>query len=93
MASVGALLFAAGMLALMGTIGYQILLYLKHGMWVALSVTYVCGSPPFEWQWCNFPEDWLGVHKMLSWFNAGGFAALIGVVVLWAGVLAEDGAK
>jgi hypothetical protein len=82
MASFFALLFGLGLLTMLGTVGYQLVMYLKHGHWLAISVTYVCGSPPLEWNWCNFPNDWVGVHNVLSWINAGAFAFLVGIVAL-----------
>lgn len=86
-----ALLVGGGFLAMVGTLGYQGYLYLKYGQWLGISVTYVCGSPPFEWAWCNFPQDWVGLHKLLSWFNAGAFAFLASLVLLWFAIAASEG--
>ncbi len=93
MASVFALLIGLGLLTMLGTLGYQLVTYLKHGQWLSISVTYVCGSPPLEWDWCNFPKDWLGVHNVLSWINAGVFAFLfaflVGIVALSVATASE----
>lgn len=88
---VGALV-AAGFLAMVGTFGYQAYLYLKYGEWIGLSVTYACGQY-LEWEWCNFPQDWLGVHNLLSWFNVGAFAFLASVLAMWAAMALEGGGK
>lgn len=90
MESIFALLAGGGFLAMIGTFLYQGFLYLKYGHWIGISVTYVCGSPPLEWQWCNFPQDWLGLHNVLSWFNAGAFAFLVTVgMLLWVAAIME----
>jgi len=49
-------------------LGYQISLFLKHGVWVALSVIdgvahITRPNPP---AWLLFPDDWVGVHKLGS---------------------------
>ena len=70
-------LWMAGFASLVGVFGYQVYSYLRHGGWVGMSVTTVCGSPPFEWSWCNFPSTWLGLHEILSFLNVGAFAFLV----------------
>jgi hypothetical protein len=66
------LLVGVGFMAMAGTFAYQLFLYLKYGHWPGMSVTYACGTY-LEWDWCNFPKDWLGVYNLLSWLNAGVF--------------------
>jgi len=91
MAAFTALIVGAGFLTMLCTLAYQAFLYLKWGYWPGISVTYVCGSPPFEWDWCNFPGDWLGAHNMLSWLNAGVFAFLASCIVACVVVRAAEG--
>ena len=74
-----------GALAMVSSLGYQIYLYLKHGVWLGLSVV-----EALHWigaigdNWYENPQDWIGVHKVLSFLNAGfstfalcWFAALV----------------
>jgi hypothetical protein len=72
MAEIFGIFAGLGFLAMIGTLGYQAFLFLKYGEWIGLGVTYACGEY-LKWDWCNFPENWVGVHKILSMVNVGVF--------------------
>ena len=79
-----------GFLALVASLGYQTYLYLKHGVWFGLSVADV-----LHWigaikpDWYTHPQNWIGVHKVLSFLHAG-FSTF--VLCLFASfVVANDG--
>lgn len=66
-----------GLLCLAACGGYQIYLYLMHGMWFGVSLINV-GSWMFpNSEWLNWPQTWIGVHKVLNFFNAGIVVAAI----------------
>lgn len=90
MVGVLGLLVGAGFLAMVGTFAYQGYLYLKWGHWMGHSVTYFCGAY-LGWGWCNSPNDWIGLHNLLSWLNAGAFAFLLSVAVMFAAIAATEG--
>jgi len=78
------------MLALVGSLGYQAYLYLKHGVWFGLSVADVLHwIGAIKQDWYAYPKDWIGVHKVLSFLNAG-FSTFALCWVLGLGI-ANDG--
>jgi hypothetical protein len=70
----------------------QVLLYLKNGAWVKISVIdgllqFTRHHPP---DWLIYPGDWIGVHKILSQIPLAVGFILLGLVwaiivgVVWA---------
>lgn len=61
-------------------------LWLKNGAWP--SYTAIDG---FCWlfscapdSWAYLPQDWLGVHKVLSWLSPPGAIFILGMAAIWA---------
>lgn len=71
-----------------GVLGYQIIFYLKNGAWQPLSVidglVYLSQERPSLW--LLYPQDWIGLHKLLEAIPLSLGIALLGV--LWAIVTA-----
>jgi hypothetical protein len=76
----GVLLIIAGFLALLGCLGYQGYFFLKYGEWFELSA-----ADALHWvgfirdSWYFNPQNWIGVHKILSSISAGAACFLLGV--------------
>ena len=87
LASLSAIL---GMLAMVVCLLWQCYVYARHGFWFPLTALDVLGMM-FNVTWLTNPEDWLGVHRFLSFLNGGVFAfglitlAGVSVAVLIAG--------
>ena len=85
----GVALLSLGALALVAGLGYQTYLYLKHGVWFGLSVI-----EALHWigvikdSWYTYPQDWIGVHKVLSFLNAG-FSTLVLCWIVGIAVLSD----
>jgi hypothetical protein len=80
-------------LAAVFVLGYQVYLYLKSGAWVALSVIdgllYLFRkNPPL---WLLYPDDWVGVHKLLDKTPLAVGFVILGI--LWLLVVGFLGAK
>jgi hypothetical protein len=80
MLALSMLLWGASFLAMIGTLGYQVLLYLRYGGWAPISATSFCADH-LDIDWCAYPQDWLGLHSLLSYLSPGG-AALIASTIL-----------
>lgn len=69
------LVAAVGLLTALGIWGWQIYQFSRYGLWVSYSAVdalfWLTGS-----SWLYSPSDWVGLHKVLSWFN-GGFAVFL----------------
>jgi hypothetical protein len=54
-----------------GVLGYQIIFYLKNGAWQPLSVIdgFVYLSQERPSLWLLYPQDWIGLHKLLEQFR------------------------
>lgn len=67
--------------------GYQLLIFAKHGYWLAFSANdglhWLTNDP-----WFLSPTNWLGVHKVLAWVNAGVavLLACVGALLFAAGL-------
>lgn len=72
-----------GLMAAVLIAGYQLYGYLKHGVWVALSVIdgllYLSSNKPSPW--LLYPDDWVGLHKLLEETPLALSAVIIGI--LW----------
>ena len=75
--------------ATFGTLAYQVFLYLKLGHWVEFSATDVCARYA-QIDWCAAPFDWVGLHKLLSYFSPGGLALFVSIAVLAVVVIADE---
>jgi hypothetical protein len=72
---------------------YQVYLYLKHGTWVSLSVLdallyLLRKNPP---PWLLYPDDWVGVHKLLDKTPLALCLVILGIV--WIVIVGFLGAK
>lgn len=57
----------------------QILHFLRAGSWEPQGFLTYAGQA-FNWEWAQYPRDWLGVHALLNWFNAAFLVTTIGFV-------------
>lgn len=64
-------LLLAGCMCLLACLGYQVFLFAQYGFWVEISAADVMvwlGS-----EWALHPTSWYGIHRVLSYINAGLF--------------------
>ena len=86
----GALFIFGGLLGLAACLGYQAFHFLKFGSWPEVSSADVLHRLGVIGQsWYMNPKDWIGVHAVLSFVNAGALALLIGWGIGFA-ALASD---
>lgn len=64
------LVFTAGFIWAAWVIGLQCFWWLKYSEWQPKPFLFYCGEF-ISWEWLFFPRDWLGIHQVLNWFNAG----------------------
>ena len=65
------LLLLVGFTCLLACLGYQAFLFARHGLWIEVSAADVMtwlGS-----EWARHPTSWYGIHRVLSYINAGLF--------------------
>ena len=60
-----------GFFAFVGCLAYQSFLFLKYGMWVGFDLVDVGLMLNPSSQWLHSPDSWNGLHKVLTWINAG----------------------
>ena len=77
----GGLLVVAGL----GLLGWQCLGWLQTGAWEPHSALQILYDISFiKMGWYNSPSSWVGIHKMLDWFNGGVAVMLFGSIVFVA---------
>lgn len=52
-----------------GTLGYQVFMYLKTGVWSEMSVITVMVM--FGSKWASYPQSWIGLYNVFDWLHAG----------------------
>jgi hypothetical protein len=87
MAVIAGLFVSAGVLSFLGILGWQVVHYLKEGVWFPVSV--VDGLEYVGFEWALNPSSWIGLHNVLNIVNLGFAIMICGWVV--AGVLASIG--
>lgn len=62
------LLAVACFLAALGFLGWQCVQWLRVGLWPEVSVIYALAyAMDASWNtWLGYPQQWIGVHKLLS---------------------------
>lgn len=76
----GALIFWAGCAVSVYLIGSQIYYFLQIGTWPAEGLMDWMAEQ-FQWQWAEYPTDWIGLHKILNFLNAGASVFFAGCAV------------
>lgn len=74
--------FGLAALAMLTGAAYQSYGYLKTGYWTPMPATEFCAAH-LGLQWCESPQDWIGIHQMLSLFSPGGFLFAVSMVMYW----------
>jgi hypothetical protein len=78
-------ILAAGIVAAIAIVGWQVYTYLKVGAWQSLSV--ITALLWLHIDWARSPHDWMGVHKVLNGIPLSLTAFLMGIapmgVWLW----------
>lgn len=87
MGVVAGLFVSAGVLSFVAVLGWQVLHYLKEGVWLPVSV--VDGLQYVGLEWALHPTSWVGLYNVLNIVNLGFAIMICGWVV--AGVLASIG--
>lgn len=94
-ATIWAILAVGLWLGGVGTLGYQVYLWLKLGTWLplnALVLLQLVGDSLLQ-AWAIDPSSWLGVHAILSWLPLSATLVLFASFCQVCGALAEDGGK
>lgn len=68
-----------------GTICWQVFQWLKTGEWFALPLTYVLSMAldASAYSWLAYPQDWKGIHAILSFVSLSGGFAILGFLFAW----------
>ncbi len=77
---IGFLILWTSWIFFVAILAWQCFLYLRDGAWIPFGLLSTLGQF-FEWSWAVWPEKWLGLHKIMEFFNIGAFAALTGSVI------------
>lgn len=85
---ISALVFSVGFLSMLGTLCYQAIQFLRYGEWNGLSIVQAC-TIGLGIKWCYWPENWIGLYRILDFINVGVFFFIAAFIVGW-GILVFD---
>ena len=92
MLAIGLLLMVLGLFAWAAQLVYQVVLWLKDGIWTPFSVVdlvlAVFGREHNPW--FAYPHDWVGLYAVLDFFAPGAFVAALGLLALLGGMFEPD---
>lgn len=80
--NIASLLLLVGASSLLVCLGYQAFTFAKSGTWPPVSV-----SDALAWMgstWAAYPTSWYGIHKVLSYMNAGLFVFIPSTITAFA---------
>lgn len=79
MAVIAGAFVTTGVLVFLGVLGWQVLHYLREGVWFPVSV--IDGLEHVGFEWALNPTSWIGLHNVLSIVNLGFAVMICGWVV------------